>query len=125
MKKFLPLIIVILIAIIFSILALYTSNILTSSLKVVEGNDTNTVYSSDSPNSITECTSPTNLTGYIVPPSGNNLEKGDKFQINGLQCDSTNNYYGSPTAEECAATNTPYSLKGCHKILIKVVFAYL
>ena len=96
MKKFLPLIIVILIAIIFSILALYTSNILTSSLKIVEGNtDTNTVYSGDSHNSITDCTSPTNLTGYIVPPSGNNLEKGDKFQINGLQCDSNNNYYGS------------------------------
>ena len=164
MKKFLPLIIVILIAIIFSILALYTSNILTSGLKVVEGNtaanpvdcvtdgwnewsacDANgeqtltpkiitpasgggnecpadikqyCALSSSNHNQASDCTRP-DLTGYMWPTGGEEREK-DKFQINGLQCDSDNNYYGSPTAESCNTVNTPYSLKGCHKILIEV-----
>jgi hypothetical protein len=117
MKKFLPLIIVILIAIIFSILALYTSNILTSGLKVVEGNTAANPVDcvTDGWNEWSACDAngEQTLTPKIITPASGG-------GINGLQCDSDNNYYGSPTAESCNTVNTPYSLKGCHKILIEV-----
>ena len=163
MKKFLPLIIVILIAIIFSILALYTSNILTSGLKVVEGNTGGTpvdceftwsewstcnnskrtrsttitrhpqnggeacptspqeqdcATSSGTINSATECKQPDNLTGYEFD-SENRVKT--TFEIGGLKC--AKDYYGNPTSEACASTGTPYSLKGCHRIVIEATNA--
>lgn len=178
MKNFLPLIIVILIAIIFSILAFYSSSVIegnkgmnsgnagassgttgTSSSSAVAPSGTTVVdcehswnnwstcnnfrqtrtlnitkqpqnggkacpttqtedrfcaTSSGTTNLATECKRPTDLTGYEFDTE--NRVKAT-FEIGGLKC--AKDYYGNPTYEACASTGTPYSLKGCHRIIIE------
>ena len=178
MKNFLPLIIVILIAIIFSILAFYSSSVIEGNTGMNSGNtgassgttgtssssavapsgaavvdceyswndwstcnnfrQTRTLNitkqpqnggkacptkqreerfcatSSTTTNLATECKRPTDLTGYEFDTE--NRVKAT-FEIGGLKC--AKDYYGNPTSEACASTGTPYSLKGCHRIIIE------
>ena len=185
MKNFLPLIIVILIAIIFSILAFYSSSVIEGNTGMNSGNtgassgttgtssgttgtssssavapsgatvvdcehswndwstcnnfrQTRTINitkqpqnggkacptdqteerfcatSSGTTNLATQCKRPTDLTGYEFDTE--NRVKAT-FEIGGLKC--AKDYYGNPTSEACASTGTPYSLKGCHRIIIE------
>ena len=160
MKNFLPLIIVILIAIIFSVLAFYSSSVIEGNAGMGSGNtgaavvdceyswsdwstcnnfrQTRTLNitkqplnggkacpttqtdvqfcatSSTTTNLATECKRPTDLTGYEFDTE--NRVKAT-FEIGGLKC--AKDYYGNPISEACASTGTPYSLKGCHRIIIE------
>ena len=166
MKNFLPLIIVILIAIIFSILAFYSSSVIEGNTNIdssAQGSGTAVVdcehtwndwstcnnfkqtrtinitkqpqnggaacpteqteqrfcaTSSQTTNLATECKRPDNLTGYEFDTE-NRVKT--TFEIGGLKC--AKDYYGNPTSEACASTGTPYSLKGCHRIIIEATNA--
>lgn len=155
MKNFLPLIIIILIAILFAILAFQTS-------KIIEGNtnmssndtDATCVYgnwsttgtctdgkieqtqtltsggdscdttkkreidcqtSSQNTNTADNCVRPSDLTGYEFTHENTTMSN---FEIGGLKC--ATDYYGTPTAQACSSSGTPYSLKGCTRITAEV-----
>ena len=160
MKKFLPLIIIILIATIFAVLAFYTSNVIEGNTNMNvnpadpspidcefswgEWGDCNNfkqtrtlnitkqalnggqscptkqseerfcATSSTTVNLATSCSRPTDLTGYEFATE--NPVKST-FEIGGLKC--AKDYYGNPTSEACSSVGTPYSLKGCHRIIIE------
>ena len=160
MKKFLPLIIIILIVTIFAVLAFYTSNIIEGNTGM-SGNATPSpidceftwsdwgtcnnfkqtrsinitkqpqnggqacpakqteerfcATSSGTTNLATSCARPSDLTGYEFATE--NPVK-NTFEIGGLKC--AKDYYGNPTSEACSSVGTPYSLKGCHRIIVEV-----
>lgn len=160
MKKFLPLIIIILIATIFAVLAFYTSDVIEGNTNMNvnpadpspidcefswgEWGDCNNfkqtrtlnitkqsqnggqacptkqseerfcATSSGTVNLATSCTRPSDLTGYEFATE--NPVKST-FEIGGLKC--AKDYYGNPTSEACSSVGTPYSLKGCHRIIIE------
>jgi len=61
------------------------------------------------------CVRPTDLTGYEFTHENLSI---NNFEIGGLKC--AENYYGTPSAEACSSSGTPYSLKGCTRITAEV-----
>jgi hypothetical protein len=61
------------------------------------------------------CIRPNDLTGYEFTHENTTMSN---FEIGGLKC--ATDYYGTPTAQACSSTGTPYSFKGCTRITAEV-----